>query len=126
MKLKALLNAVSVITKNGVGELSKFNPVKNRTKGMSEMKIDWATITIAICLTAWLITYYVLLPMFNIYLQYKKEMAELAMYNEPPREFFKEVKNEERLQRDNDFPDIKQRSGKSDDRTSIHDEELPL
>jgi hypothetical protein len=90
------------------------------------MKIDWATITIAICLTAWLITYYVLLPMFNIYLQYKKEMAELAMYNEPPREFFKEVKDEERLQRNNDHPDIKQRSGKSDDRTSLHDEELPL
>jgi hypothetical protein len=116
-----------VITKNGVGELSKFNPVKNRTKGMSEMKIDWATVTIAICITAWLITYHVLLPMFNAYLEYKlncKQMEDIP--NEPIPQLYREVKDEERLQRDNDIPDIKQRSGKPDDRTSIHDEELSL
>ena len=86
------------------------------------MKIDWATITIAICLTAWLITYYVLLPMFNAYLEYKRDIRmheqDMAMYEIQ--------KNEKRLQRNNDDPDIKQRSGKSDEGTSLHDEELSL
>lgn len=93
------------------------------------MKIDSVTIFIAVCFglfALYQLADRVILPMFHAYLQYKKEMAELAMYNEPPREFYREVKNEERLQRDNDDPDIKQRSGKSDEGTPLHDEELSL
>lgn len=80
------------------------------------MRIDWTTIIIAICLTTWIITHYVLLPMFNSYLEYKLRRREMEA-NE---------KWNEGLQRDNDDPDIKQRSGKSDERASLHDEELPL
>ena len=73
------------------------------------------------------IAYWVVLPMFNAYLLYKldcKQMKDIP--NEPIPQLYREVKNEERLQRDNDFPDIKQGSGKSDEGTSLHDEELSL
>lgn len=86
------------------------------------MKIDWATITIAVCLTVWFVIHYVVLPMFNAYLEYRRDIRlheqDMAMY--------KVQINEKGLQRNNDDPDIKQRSGKSDEGTFLHDEELPL
>lgn len=68
------------------------------------------------------IAYWVVLPMFNAYLEYRRDIRlheqDMAMYEVQ--------RNEKGLQRNNDDPDIKQRSGKSDEGTSLHDEELSL
>lgn len=90
------------------------------------MRTDWSTITIAICLAAWFIARNVILPMFNAYLEYRLNCKQMEdMPNEPIPQLYRERRNEEGLQRDIDSPDIEQRSGKSDDRTPLYDEELP-
>lgn len=82
--------------------------------------MDKITIFIAACFGVYglaQLSIHVVLPMFNTYLEYRLRLEEI----EDNRKW-----NEEGLQRNIDDPDIKQRSGKSDEGTSLHDEELPI
>lgn len=87
------------------------------------MKMDCELIVV-LCAIVLLILYYVILPLFNAYLQYRIQIEEMKMSNQTAIDWNKF--EQERLQRNNDDPDIKQRSGKSDEGTPLHDEELPL
>lgn len=73
------------------------------------------------------ILYYVAMPMFNAYLEYKLNLKQMeSIPNEPIPELYREVKDEERLQRDNADSDSSKGVGKSSKRILLHDEELPL
>lgn len=87
------------------------------------MKMDCELIVV-LCAIVLLILYYVILPLFNAYLQYRIQIEEMKMSNQTAIDWNKF--EQERLQRNNDDPDIKQRSGKSNEGTPLHDEELPL
>lgn len=92
--------------------------------------MDKTTIFIAVCFGVYglaQLCMHVILPMFNAYLEYKLNLKQMEdIPNEPIPQLYRKEKNEERLQRNNDDSDIKQRSGKSDEGTSLHDEELSL
>jgi hypothetical protein len=93
------------------------------------MKSEWVTVIIITYGFVWLTLNGIVMPLLNIYMEYRKEIRmheqDMAMYRVQLNEKGG-VQGIERLQRDNDFADIKQRSGKSDEGTSLHDEELPL